>query len=486
MTHATDAQDRPKPGKDTRAWRAVLFFVLLLGLAVGATGVGTAQPVSGAADGRRTFTGEIDGAEYRVEMPEAWNGTLLLYSHGYHPEFWPDDLPIEVTNAEEAEDWLLDNGYALAASEFQNDGIGYLVEEALTDQIALLDWFEANIGQPSTTVATGQSMGAVPTILLSERYPDRFDGAATICGGPDPQATFNAGLDVTFGVKTLLAGDEDIELVNPGDPEGSTQALAEAVEAVMVTPEGRARLALIASFNNVQGWWSAHEPRPTEPEERIRQQANWILNAYVLGFAGPGARVNLEQQAGGNPSSNVGVDYRRQLLRSSQTIDVRRAYREAGLDLGADLELLADAPRIAADQDAVDYMYQFGVPTGTTPVPVVTLHTTGDGGATPDQERWYGSLVRRAGDAGNLRQHYVERGAHCSVSAAEEIVSLQTLLSRIDTGHWPNTSPSRLTAEAETFDSEYHQVLDFVTFTKETMEPAFTRYTPPKPQRPSR
>ena len=28
-------------------------------------------------------TGDIDGAAYEIRMPETWNGTLLLYSHGY-------------------------------------------------------------------------------------------------------------------------------------------------------------------------------------------------------------------------------------------------------------------------------------------------------------------------------------------------------------------------------------------------------------------
>jgi hypothetical protein len=35
---------------------------------------------------------------------------------------------------------------------------------------------------------------------------------------------------------------------------------------------------------------------------------------------------------------------------------------------------------------------------------VITLHSIGDGGAVPDQERWYGDLVRRAGRADLLRQ----------------------------------------------------------------------------------
>ena len=30
--------------------------------------------------------GTIDGANYLVKVPDDWNGTLVLFSHGYYPE----------------------------------------------------------------------------------------------------------------------------------------------------------------------------------------------------------------------------------------------------------------------------------------------------------------------------------------------------------------------------------------------------------------
>ena len=50
-------------------------------------------------------TGELGGAAYKIEMPAKWNGTLLLWSHGYRsaiptpPDFGPvdtkaDDSPV--------------------------------------------------------------------------------------------------------------------------------------------------------------------------------------------------------------------------------------------------------------------------------------------------------------------------------------------------------------------------------------------------------
>jgi hypothetical protein len=50
---------------------------VLIALLVGLLGAPAA-----AAEGRRTYTGTIGAAAYRVELPQSWNGTLVLYSHG--------------------------------------------------------------------------------------------------------------------------------------------------------------------------------------------------------------------------------------------------------------------------------------------------------------------------------------------------------------------------------------------------------------------
>jgi pimeloyl-ACP methyl ester carboxylesterase len=463
---------------------------LVAGALVGGSAAGAAASTTTATTTelpRRTIVGSLDGADYRIEVPARWNGTLVLYSHGYLPPGFPS-FGIGLTNrppGSETEGWLLDHGYALAASQMSEGGIGYHVERGLREQIALLDWFEANVGRPRHTVATGQSLGAAIAILLAERHPDRFDGVLTVCGVSDPLGDFNMILDLNFAVRTLLAPDQGIDIVRPRDPMGSTNALAAAVDQAVTTPQGRARLALVASFGNIAGWYSAHLPRPTGMDERIRAQAQWIENAFIYGL-GPTARVDLERRAGGNPSWNTGVDYRHQLARSSQTEQVRAAYRAAGLDLNADLARLNNAPRIAADPAAVRYVRQFGVPTGDIDVPVVTVHTTGDGGAVPDLERWYAEKVRHEGNASRLRQLFVDRGMHCSVNAAEEVVALRTLFERIDSGRWPNTSPRRLTEAANELGAGYRLVLDFGTFQDAPMPPAFTNYTPPRFLRPTR
>src|SRR4051812_37226584 len=267
-----------------RSLRNLVLVAVLTGLLAGAGVAAAADP---AVHGRQSMTGTIAGADYRVELPEHWNGTLVLFSHGFLPPGFPVFPGVSLTNrfvGAETETWLLDHGYALAASQFQDHGVGYQVASGMQDQMALLDWFETHVGHPRHTVATGQSLGANIALLLAEAHPDRFDGVATMCAADDGNATFNAALDMSFAIKTLLtpgAAGQDIELVRASDPARSTELLAQAIEQALTPPEGRARLALTGALNNVAGWYFGHEPQPADMEQRIRQQAMWVENAYA-------------------------------------------------------------------------------------------------------------------------------------------------------------------------------------------------------------
>jgi hypothetical protein len=59
-----------------------LTFLALLALASGLIAAGIAVKSAHAA-GVTKYTGSIGGAAYLIEVPAQWNGTLVLYSHGY-------------------------------------------------------------------------------------------------------------------------------------------------------------------------------------------------------------------------------------------------------------------------------------------------------------------------------------------------------------------------------------------------------------------
>jgi alpha-beta hydrolase superfamily lysophospholipase len=482
---------RPHHAPTVRRSVAAAVAAVAAGAALVAAPSASARSTGAAGDPDPTeYSGELSGARYRVLVPDDWNGTLVLFSHGHYPSEFFGGFPVPhlLGNQELSEQTLTDQGYAVAGSLFQGDGLDFTVPTAVADQSRLLDWFEENVAEPERTVTYGQSMGAVTAVKHAEAEPGRIDGVLTVGGVLDWVGQFDAILDMNLATRVLLTDGTDahgnpIELVEADDPEASRDALVAALTAAQETPEGRARIALVASLNTVTGWYWMNEPRPRTVEDRARGQAQWLVGAYTLGL-GPTGREDLEEELGGNPSS-TGLDHlRARLARSGAAPAVVAAYAQAGLDLRADLAALEAAAPIDADPGARAAMVEHR-PEGTTPSPVLTLHTTGDGGAPPSAERSFAHRVREAGDPERLRSLYVERGAHLSVSLGEELVALRALERRIDTGRWPSLAPRQLDRAADALGPGYRATFEVVTLQTFDHAPAFTRFVPPPAPRPS-
>jgi hypothetical protein len=98
--------------------------------------------------------------------------------------------------------------------------------------------------------------------------------------------------------------------------------------------------------------------------------------------------------------------------------------------------------------------------------------------AVADHENWYAAQVRQHGNPADLRQLFVARATHCAFTVAEEAVALRTLLTRIDTGHWPTTDPAQLNAKAAALGESWSKVFDFVAGGDAVRPPGFTKYWP--------
>src|SRR5262249_50618181 len=163
-----------------------------------------------------TQTGTLpDGATYLIEVPSPWNGTLLLYSHGYVTPGSPN--PARDVGDPGTRAFLLANGFALAGSSYAHTG--WAIQEALPDQIAVLDVFKASFGPPKRTIAWGHSLGGIITAGLIQRFPDRFDAALPMCGVlSGGVATWNQALDAAFAFKTLLAFGSPLQVTHITSP----------------------------------------------------------------------------------------------------------------------------------------------------------------------------------------------------------------------------------------------------------------------------
>jgi pimeloyl-ACP methyl ester carboxylesterase len=380
----------------------------------------------------------VGGARWTADVPADWNGVLLLWSRGYSEAVPPpSDAPPELKA------WLLQQGYALAGSNYGAGG--WALEQAQPAQIATLDAFTKRFGRPRRVIAWGASMGGLTTIALVERRPDRIDAALPLCGSVGGViGMMNTALDGAVAFETLLAPDQSIALVGVKDDRANGRLVADAVARAQATPEGRARLALAAALAQLPAWTDPKAPEPAA-DDYARQEED-AAKAFAMGVFLP--RQDQERRAGGVFSWTDGVDFSVQLARSGRREAVLALYARAGLDLDADLARLNAAPRIHADPKAIAYMARNYAPSGDLVRPVLSLHTTGDGMTTPANEASYAETVHRRERDAKLRLAWVRRAGHCNFAPAELAGALSTLEARLDAGRW-STSPADLQARAD-------------------------------------
>jgi hypothetical protein len=91
-------------------------------------------------------------------------------------------------------------------------------------------------------------------------------------------------------------------------------------------------------------------------------------------------------------------------------------------------------------------------------VPVLTMHTEGDGLVGNQNERAYRQVVDGAGNAEGLRELFIYRAGHCEFTPAEEITALQALVNRLDSGRWSGLQDTHLNAVAQALGSTYNPV----------------------------
>ena len=94
------------------------------------------------------------GALYRMVRPANWNGTLLLYAHGFVPASEPVGLP---SDAEVLVGLFVPRGFAVAFSSFSQNG--WAVKDGAQRTQQLLGIFTSKFGSPYRIYIGGGSMG---------------------------------------------------------------------------------------------------------------------------------------------------------------------------------------------------------------------------------------------------------------------------------------------------------------------------------------
>jgi hypothetical protein len=402
-----------------------------------------------------SYTGTTsDGGSWVADLPANWNGTLLLYSHGYGTT-QASDAPDPATKAA-----LLARGYALAGSGMgPPTGSLWVLGTAVQDQFQTLDQVKRTVlpRRPDHVLAVGTSMGGLISSLEAEQARWRIDGALSTCGIVYGGVTLsNYQLDGEYAMARLLAPGQSIQLTGYADMAAAGAAAAQLQAIGMqaqTSPQGRARLALAMAFLNVTDW-DPTAPAPPAPNEYDAVEAGQYGAEFgfpafpIIPFTVTG-RQQIELAAGGNVSWTKGVDFARELRGSPYLAEVKALYREAGLDLRADLRDLTQHADITADPAALSWLQRTSVPTGRLQVPTLTIHTIGDNLVPVTGENQYDRQVAQAGASRLLRQAYVERAIHCNFTPAELVAGVLAVQHRVQTGRWGRlTTPEALNATA--------------------------------------
>ena len=182
------------------------------------------------------------GAIYRLVRPTLWNGTLVLYAHGYVS---PDRPVVIPPDAEQVIALLSSRGFAVAVSSFSANG--WVVKDGAQRTHQLLGIFASKFGNPSRIYAAGGSMGGLIAIRLAETYPGQFSGVLPACpvaGGLRLELDYFANVRVLFDLfyPGLLPGS----VVDVPDGLDVTSAIVlPAVAAMTANPAGAVAIASI-------------------------------------------------------------------------------------------------------------------------------------------------------------------------------------------------------------------------------------------------
>ncbi|MBS2965861.1 alpha/beta hydrolase [Actinocrinis puniceicyclus] len=409
-----------------------LFAALCITFATGTAAAGAAARPAAVPAGH--YTGTLpDGATWIADTPAHWNGTLVLFSHGFGPT-----LAADAPSAASA-DALLAQGYALAGSSYDPSGSWWALASAERDQFATLAAAEHLLGRPGRVLSVGESMGGLVNSQITQDGAGRVDAALNLCGLVAGAVDLNNyQLNAEYAITALLPGAAGVQIRDFSSPDAGAAAaaqLAAAITGAQSSAAGRARIALASALLNESDWAAGQDaPAPRDYAGQEAQEYTWLTSGQLT-FIEFG-RYYLESAAGGDSGWNAGVDYSRLIRGSAHYDQVRALYRQAGLNLDADLGTLTRGAHYTPDPGSLASMQATSTNTGHLGVPLLDVHTTSDQLVPVEQENAFAAKVRAAGDERLLRQAYVARQGHCNFTTAEIVAALDTVDRRAKDGHW--------------------------------------------------
>ncbi|MHB1025136.1 MAG: hypothetical protein ACYC24_05430 [Desulfobacteria bacterium] len=382
-----------------RSWTGFAFLALLL----------VFVPVLAIAGSE--ITGSTDGgAFYKIVVPDQWNGDLVIWNHGF--SLAP---PAPVTDLGPLADLQLYEGYAVAASSYQQ--AGWALFKTKNDLQNLVGVFKGKFGTPNKVFLTGGSLGGLVTVAaIEEAHIGNVAGAFPFCGAVAGSRNWDAALDLRLVYDAVCSGVPGAAI--PGGAEGLppnasfTQTdLGLAVHActgILAPPVGRtpgqtARMKKILDTLLI-------------PENFLLTDMGYATFAMSDLVHDPG---KLSGKIG---TGNVGVDY-------------------------DDPAINASIARVSPNPGAATRLRKNYTPTGDVGrTKIVSMHTDKDGLVVVENESEYAMKVRTR----NLTTAIVVEDvpSHCGFTQAELVAGWESLRGWVNGAPQPSATSIQATCNA--------------------------------------
>ena len=351
-------------------------------------GITLGDPAFVPLPGARADFGRLGGAVYQIEVPAHWNRRLVLYMHGYE-ELGPE---AKVT-APDIRRYLIGKGYAWGASSFSSTSL--IPGRAADETAALWDHFARKYGRPTRSYVTGLSMGGMATHIAAERYANRFDGALALCGsaGQTPAVMGNTDFVVAGA---FVAGVTQAEL---DASTGLGGLIHDRILPALRDPVAHER------FENIVLDLTGG-PRAFDREGfRLEEDTNWRRGEILVGA---GLAPNRDTTYRLGPLSTVTSD------------DFNRT-----------------VVRLPTNDQLLRTLLEGNETTGRLQMPLLSLHSTGDGQVPIEQARILQRRVDSAGKSDLLVQRVIRDASHCGFTSTETEAGLEALVAWTERGVKP-------------------------------------------------
>lgn len=353
-----------------------------------------------------------NGAGFRMEVPDNWNGILVMYAHGYR-----GPTPTLTVTTPNLRAHLISNGYAWGASTYSRNWYDVRAGVEDTNELALA--FESITGRdkPTKYYIVGHSMGGhVAAAAVEQETLDtansvvRYAASLPMCGVVGDLNKYNLGF---IKAAEHLGGYPAYSF--PNDPDDWANIILPGIKEALWVDYDADKSNVTAQGAKLKGVLMSMSGGQRPVFDYAFSGTTWLNTLFGYG---------TDAGTSNGIYNKVGADTRPLVYRWEST---------PGEDLTPDEAYLNDTIyRIVPDPDANrlrrDGLRWVPLVNGEFSVPVLTLHDIGDLFVPFVMEQEYRQNAVAKGSSDRLVQRAIRSYSHCGYTIAETIAAFDALV----------------------------------------------------------